>query len=101
MSKKVFWDKISPIYDLFETIYNRKVFTGTGAKVAEMIEPSDRKTTKKALLNYKKCLFYEGGRWDLNPRSSGTRSDADGFSAVSHDLIESCFAPVFRGQKLI
>lgn len=41
MSKKVFWDKISPIYDLFETIYNRKVFTGTGAKVAEMIEPSD------------------------------------------------------------
>ena len=41
MSKKVFWDRISPIYDLFETIYNRKVFTGTGAKVAEMIDTSD------------------------------------------------------------
>ena len=41
MSKKVFWDRISPIYDLFETVYNRKVFTGTGAKVAEMIDTSD------------------------------------------------------------
>ena len=37
----MFWDKISPLYDLFENIYNRKVFTGTGKKVAEFIEPSD------------------------------------------------------------
>ena len=41
MSKKLFWDRISPLYDLFENIYNRKVFNGTGAKVAEMISPSD------------------------------------------------------------
>ncbi len=41
MDKKGFWDRISPIYDLFENIYNRKVFIGTGAKVAEMIGSSD------------------------------------------------------------
>ena len=33
--------------------------------------------------------------------SSGPQADADGFSAVSHVLIESCFAPIFRGLKLI
>ena len=33
----MFWDKISPLYDLFENIYNGKVYTGTGKKVAEFI----------------------------------------------------------------
>ena len=37
----MFWDKISPLYDLFEKAYNGKVYRGTGAKVAEFIEPSD------------------------------------------------------------
>ncbi|MBE5872478.1 MAG: class I SAM-dependent methyltransferase [Lachnospiraceae bacterium] len=37
----MFWDKISPLYDLFENVYNRKVYTGTGKKVADFIEPSD------------------------------------------------------------
>ena len=37
----MFWDKISPLYDIFENIYNGKVYTGTGKKVAEFIEPSD------------------------------------------------------------
>lgn len=37
----MFWNKISPLYDLFETVYNGRVFTGTGKKVAEYIEPSD------------------------------------------------------------
>ncbi len=37
----MFWDKISPIYDLFENIYNGKVYSGTGKKVAEFIEPTD------------------------------------------------------------
>ena len=37
----MFWDKISPIYDLFENVYNRKVYIGTGAKVAELTDPSD------------------------------------------------------------
>ena len=37
----MFWDKISPLYDLFENIYNGKVYTETGKKVAEMIDPSD------------------------------------------------------------
>lgn len=36
-----FWNKISPLYDLFESIYNGKVYNGTGEKVAEFIEPSD------------------------------------------------------------
>lgn len=37
----MFWDKVSPVYDLFENVYNRKVYNGTGAKVAEMASPSD------------------------------------------------------------
>ena len=37
----MFWDKISGLYDLFENIYNRKVYTGTGRKVAEYIEAGD------------------------------------------------------------
>ena len=37
----MFWDKVSPLYDLFEEIYNGKVYSGTGAKVAEFIGPSD------------------------------------------------------------
>ena len=34
----MFWDKISPLYDIFENIYNGKVYTGTGKKVAELID---------------------------------------------------------------
>ena len=37
----MFWDKISPLYDLFENVYNGKVYTGTGKKVAEFIAPTD------------------------------------------------------------
>lgn len=37
----MFWDKVSPLYDLFENVYNGKVYRDTGAKVAEIIEPSD------------------------------------------------------------
>lgn len=37
----MFWDKVSPVYDIFENVYNSKVFNGTGEKVAELIEPSD------------------------------------------------------------
>ncbi len=37
----MFWDKVSPLYDLFENVYNRKVYNGTGEKVAELIESDD------------------------------------------------------------
>lgn len=37
----MFWDQISGLYDLFETVYNQKVYLGLGAKVAEQIEPDD------------------------------------------------------------
>ena len=37
----MFWDKISPLYDLFENVYNYKVYSGTGKKVAEFINPDD------------------------------------------------------------
>ena len=37
----MFWNKISPLYDLFENVYNRKVYKGTGLKVAEFIGGSD------------------------------------------------------------
>ncbi|MBR5943998.1 MAG: class I SAM-dependent methyltransferase [Lachnospiraceae bacterium] len=37
----MFWDKISPLYDLFENAYNHKVYAGTGKKVAEFIDSTD------------------------------------------------------------
>lgn len=37
----MFWNKISPVYDLFENVYNRKVYKGTGLKVAEFISNTD------------------------------------------------------------
>ena len=37
----MFWDKISPLYDLFENVYNHKVYAGTGKKVAEFIDATD------------------------------------------------------------
>lgn len=38
----MFWNKVAKIYDLFETIYNGKVYNGTGIKVAEFIEEGDK-----------------------------------------------------------
>ena len=37
----MFWDKISPLYDLFENVNNHKVYAGTGKKVTEFIDPTD------------------------------------------------------------
>ena len=37
----MFWNKIASLYDLFEIIYNKKVYTGTGKKVAEYINSED------------------------------------------------------------
>lgn len=37
----MFWDKVSGVYDLFETVYNGKVYQGLGKKVAEIIEQND------------------------------------------------------------
>ena len=37
----MFWDRISSLYDLFENVYNRKVYNATGQKVAELIDSSD------------------------------------------------------------
>ena len=37
----MFWDKVSGFYDLFETVYNGKVYKGLGEKVAEEIKQND------------------------------------------------------------
>ena len=37
----MFWDKVSDVYDLFETVYNGKVYQGLGKKVAEIIGQND------------------------------------------------------------
>ena len=36
------WDKVSGVYDFFETVYNGKVYNGTGVIAAEELEPRDR-----------------------------------------------------------
>lgn len=37
----MFWDKVSGLYDLFETVYNGKVYRGLGKRVAEEIRQND------------------------------------------------------------
>ena len=37
----MFWDKVSPLYDLFETVYNSKVYRNTGKQVAAYISEED------------------------------------------------------------
>lgn len=36
-----FWDKVSPLYDFFESVYNKKVYDGTGKAVAELLDGSE------------------------------------------------------------
>jgi ubiquinone/menaquinone biosynthesis C-methylase UbiE len=40
--KKSFWDSIAGVYDLFERLYNKRCYDGTGAKVASYIEDDSR-----------------------------------------------------------
>ena len=37
----MFWDKVAGLYDLFENIYNKKVYRETGQKVAERLQETD------------------------------------------------------------
>lgn len=37
----MFWDKIAKLYDLFETLYNGKVYRKLGSEVAALVEPTD------------------------------------------------------------
>lgn len=37
----MFWDKISGLYNIFETVYNGKVFKNLGRRVAELIDVED------------------------------------------------------------
>ncbi|MBD5551533.1 MAG: class I SAM-dependent methyltransferase [Lachnospiraceae bacterium] len=37
----MFWDKVSGLYDFFETVYNGKVYLGVGKRVAEEIVEDD------------------------------------------------------------
>lgn len=37
----MFWDRVASVYDLFEDVYNRKVYRGTGKTVADEIKPTD------------------------------------------------------------
>ncbi len=37
----MFWDRVSPLYDFFETVYNRRVYMNTGKRVASYISEQD------------------------------------------------------------
>lgn len=37
----MFWDKVSPLYDFFETVYNSKVYRNIGKRVAAYISEQD------------------------------------------------------------
>ena len=37
----MFWDRVAPAYDLFETVYNAKVYRNTGERVASEINEND------------------------------------------------------------
>lgn len=37
----MFWDKVASLYDFFETVYNKKVYTTLGERVAMLVHPDD------------------------------------------------------------
>ena len=37
----MFWNKVARLYDLFEITYNKKLYKGTGIKVADFIIAED------------------------------------------------------------
>lgn len=37
----MFWDKVAGLYDLFEIVYNGKVYQGIGERVSEEIDQKD------------------------------------------------------------
>ncbi len=37
----MFWDKVSGLYDFFETVYNGRVYQGLGKRVAKEIGQND------------------------------------------------------------
>lgn len=37
----MFWDKVSGLYDFFETLYNGRVYRGLGERVAKEMAPKD------------------------------------------------------------
>lgn len=39
--KEMFWDKVSSVYDFFETVYNGRVYRGLGERVAQEIGQND------------------------------------------------------------
>lgn len=39
--KNMIWDKLSPFYDLFETLYNGKCFRGIARKISELVTEED------------------------------------------------------------
>ena len=41
VEKFMFWDKIAFLYDLFETVYNKKCFQNLGYAVADLIDEKD------------------------------------------------------------
>ena len=38
----MFWDKVAGVYDLFENLYNKKVYRETGIQAAKMINKNDK-----------------------------------------------------------
>lgn len=38
----MFWDKVAGVYDLFENLYNKKVYRETGIQVAKLINKNDK-----------------------------------------------------------
>lgn len=50
--KTMFWDKVAGVYDLFENLYNKKVYRETGIQVAKLININDKvldKTTPRLI----------------------------------------------------
>ena len=40
--KPMFWDKVAGVYDLFENLYNKRVYRETGIQVAKLININDK-----------------------------------------------------------
>ena len=105
----MFWNKIAGLYDLFENIYNKKVYTGTGKKVAEYINSEDEVLEcacgTGAISIYiaekcKKIIFMIENGEDINFIVSGSTKQVLSIKAKEIMNVAFRLIPLIRKQEL-
>lgn len=104
MYGKTFWDSYAGVYDVFEKLYNKECYDGTGARVAEEIDENDRVlecacgTGSISVFLAKKCrrLVATDLSTEMMRRAEKNCSDADNIHFCKANIMElKCKDEVF------